>query len=127
MKVCFPVQHDEGMNSRVFNHFGSAPKFLVVDIETNETAAIVNRDQHHSHGACNPLKALDGAAIDAVIVGGIGAGALTKLNQAGVRVFRAEPGTIQENIELFKSSSLSEYGMQSCCSGHAHGGNCTHH
>ena len=31
MKVCFPVQKDEGIESQVYNHFGSAPVFIVVD------------------------------------------------------------------------------------------------
>ena len=33
MKVCFPVQKDEGVESQVYNHFGSAPVFIMVDTE----------------------------------------------------------------------------------------------
>ena len=50
-----------------------------------------NHDEHHVHGACNPLKALAGRAVDAVIVGGIGAGAVRGLRQAGIAVFRSPP------------------------------------
>ena len=126
MKVCFPVQQDDGMSSEVYNHFGSAPLFVVVDTETNSGGTINNRNQHHSHGACNPLKALDDQQIDAVIVGGIGAGALSRLNQSGIRVYRAQSQTVQENMALFMSKHLPELTGQGACSGHSHGGGCAH-
>ncbi len=126
MKICFPVQHDAGIESAVYNHFGSAPCFVVVDSETNTVGTINNKDQHHVHGACNPLKALDGKEIDAVIVGGIGAGALTRLNQAGIKVYRAQSQTIKENLALLTSKSLPEFVLQGCCGGHSHGGSCAH-
>lgn len=72
--------------------FGSAPVFLVVDTESRAIASVVNRDQHHTHGACNPMRALDDQRVDAVVVGGIGAGALGKLNQLGITVLRSSGG-----------------------------------
>lgn len=60
MKVCFPVQKDEGVESQVYNHFGSAPAFIVVDTEGKGVQRVDNRDLHHAHGACNPIMALDG-------------------------------------------------------------------
>lgn len=126
MKVCFPVTQDDGMSSEVYNHFGSAPLFVVVDTETNSVGTINNRDQHHAHGACNPLKALDNQQIDAVIVGGIGAGALSRLNQSGIRVYRAQSQTVQENMALFMSKHLPEFTRQGACGGHSHGGGCAH-
>jgi len=36
MKVGFPVELDEGMESKVYGHFGSAPAFVVVDTEKKE-------------------------------------------------------------------------------------------
>ncbi len=126
MRVCFPVHHDEGIESKVYNHFGSAPAFVVVDTETSVVGMIKNRDQHHAHGSCNPLQALDNQKIDAVVVGGIGAGALGKLNQSGIKVYRAQSQTIKENIALFASQSLSEFTLQGCCGGHSHGGTCAH-
>lgn len=126
MKICFPVEKNEGLASTVYNHFGSAPLFLVVDTVTNEVAAINNRDQHHTHGACNPMKALDGQRVDAIVVGGIGAGALTRLNQMGIKVHRAQAGTIAENIPSLTSGKLPELTVQGCCGGHSKDGACAH-
>jgi predicted Fe-Mo cluster-binding NifX family protein len=129
MRVCFPVQKDEGVASAVFNHFGSAPAFVVVDTDSKALSTIANGDRHHAQGACNPLKALDNQQIDAVVVGGIGAGALSRLTQAGIKVYRASSGTIQENLALFIDRGLAEYTPQVSCSGHSHGhgGGCAHH
>ena len=126
MKICFPVQHDEGMDSAVYNHFGSAPAFVVVDTDSGAVSTIKNGDQHHTPGACNPLKALDNQQIDAVVVGGIGAGALSRLSQSGIRVYRAQSRTVRENLVHHQDRGLSEYAIQSVCGGHGHGGGCAH-
>jgi len=126
MKICFPVQKDEGMNSAVYGHFGSAPLFMVVDTDTNNIGKISNQDQHHVHGSCNPMKALDNQKVDAIVVGGIGAGALTRLNQMGITVHRAEAETIQANLALFATKSLPVLTTQGCCGGHSKDGGCAH-
>jgi len=126
MKICFPVQHDNGMESAVYNHFGSAPLFLVVDTDTNSIASISNKDQHHAHGACNPLKALDNQKVDAIVVGGIGAGALSRLNQMGIKVHRSQVDTIGGNMELLAKENLPLLTLQGCCGGHGAGGGCAH-
>lgn len=126
MKVCFPVQNDEGIESTVYNHFGSAPMFVVIDTDTNALATINNRDQHHSHGACNPMKALDNQKVDAIVVGGIGAGALSRLNQMGIMVHRAQAATIKENASLFAAGALPVFTLQGCCGGHSHDRGCAH-
>lgn len=127
MKICFPVQQDQGVESAVYNHFGSAPLFVVVDMKDNTVTTINNRDQHHQHGACNPMQALDNQKVDAIVVGGIGAGALTRLNQLGIRVYRAQAGAIKDNLSLFASRALPELTLQGCCGGHSHDGGCAHH
>ncbi len=126
MKVCFPVEINEGVESRVYSHFGSAPCFVVVDTAAESVSVIHNRDMHHAHGACNPIRALDEQGVDAVIVGGIGGGALSRLNQSGIRVFRAGAERIRENVALFLVQALPEYTLQQCCGGHGHGGGCAH-
>jgi len=126
MKVCFPVVENRGLESEVFAHFGSAPGFLVVDLATNEVTAVQNRDQVHQHGACNPVAGLGGQHVDAVVVGGIGGGALQKLNRAGMRVFQAQQGTVADNMKLFQSNLLPEYMPGHTCGGHGEGHGCSH-
>ena len=124
MRVCFPVQKDEGIESQVYNHFGSAPVFIVVDTEEKGVSRVDNRDLHHVHGACNPIMALGGQKVDALVVGGIGGGALMKLNAMGVRVYEAGTRTVKENLALLKENKLPELSMDHSC--RAHEGGCGH-
>jgi predicted Fe-Mo cluster-binding NifX family protein len=126
MKICFPVQNDNGVESTVYSHFGSAPVFIVIDTETNGVASINNQDQHHTHGACNPMKALDNQKVDAIVVGGIGAGALTRLNQMGITVHRSQGETIRENLSMFQANNLPVLTVKGCCGGHSKDGGCAH-
>ena len=123
MKVCIPVEVNEGLNSKPFGHFGSAPLFLVYDFETNQLSEINNGDLGHEHGKCQPIKALSGNVVDAVIVGGIGQGAIMKLNSMGVKVFRAQTSTVEANLKLFKENKLVEFPSNHTCN---HDG-CGHH
>ena len=125
MKICFPVSKVDGMESEVYGHFGSAPAFLVVETDSNTITTISNKDQHHEHGACNPLKALNNQKVDAIVVGGIGGGALNRLNQLGIKVFQAQASTIKENIAMF-NKRVSEFAATHCCPGHGHIGGCGH-
>lgn len=126
MKLCIPVERNEGLNSLVYGHFGSAPMFVVVDTETSEMTEIVNRDLHHAHGACSPLKALGGIPIDAIIVGGIGAGALMGLNRAGLKVYKAQGVNVADNLACLGMDQLSELSPGQVCGGHSHGHGCGH-
>ncbi len=126
MKIAFPTKTSAGLESVVFEHFGSAPSFILVDTETNEVTDIKNLDQHHEGGQCQPLKALGNVAVDAVVAGGIGAGALKKLNTGGVTVYRAVAGTVGVNLDLIKSGKLPQFTMAQTCAGHQHDGGCVH-
>jgi len=124
MKVGFAVEANEGIESKVYGHFGSAPVFLIVEKGTDTVSAVHNRDTHHEHGACNPIKALDGNRVDAMVVGGIGAGALRKLNAMGIRVFGAAAPSVKENLSLLNENKLRELTADHAC--RAHQGECGH-
>ncbi|QJA08782.1 diguanylate cyclase [Romboutsia sp. CE17] len=123
MKICVPVEVNKGLESKPYGHFGSAPMFVVYDLEKNEITELSNNDLHHEHGKCQPLKALQGNIVDAVIVGGIGQGAIMKLNDMGVKVYKSQGETIKENLDLYKENKLQEFPSNHTCS---HDG-CGHH
>ncbi|MDW8801575.1 NifB/NifX family molybdenum-iron cluster-binding protein [Clostridium sp. A1-XYC3] len=118
MKVCVPVKENKGLDSVPFNHFGTAPLFLIYDSEKEELKAIQNGDLNHQHGMCQPMKALSGEEVDAILVGGIGAGAINKLTARGIKVYRAVNETVLKNIELLKKSELMEFSINNTCNHH---------
>ena len=127
MKVCFPVLKDDGADSMVYGHFGSAPAFIIVDTDADEAdaATVNNNDMHHEHGSCNPFMAMGGSPVDAVVVAGIGAGALRKLNTEGVRVYRSQEVTVKGNLALLTQNRLPELTMDNTCGDNQ--GGCAHH
>jgi predicted Fe-Mo cluster-binding NifX family protein len=79
---------------------------------------IRNRDMHHAHGMCQPLKALGGSQVDAVVVAGIGMGALMKLNAQGIKIYRAVQGTVRHNLDFIREEKLPRFDSRFTCSGH---------
>jgi len=121
VNICIPVTADRGLESPVSGHFGSAPIFMLVDVETREARALTNTRAVHEHGACRPLDALAGHEIDALVVGGIGAGALMKVQGAGIRVFRASAATVAGCLDAFVKNEAEEIGPGGACGRHDHG------
>lgn len=125
MKICFPTETLQGLDSRVYGHFGSAPGFVIVDTVSMAFEEINNNDQHHAHGMCQPMKALDGRLVNAIVVGGIGMGALMKLQAQDIGVYRASEGTVRQNIDLIQNQKLPQFTAEHTCAGHT-GGGCAH-
>jgi predicted Fe-Mo cluster-binding NifX family protein len=120
MKVCIPARDATGLEGAPYEHFGSASHFVIHDSETGRTEVIGNVESQHAHGMCHPVGALGGRKIDAIIVGGIGARAIVKLNAEGMRVYRAAVGSIRENIDLLKGGALEELTVENACGHHGH-------
>jgi predicted Fe-Mo cluster-binding NifX family protein len=126
VNICIPITSDEGLESPVCAHFGSAPAFLIVDTDSGACRAITNANQHHGHGGCAPLASLQGERIDAMVVGGIGGGALGKLAAAGIPVHLATHATVRETVDALLAGTLPVMGLDLACAHHAHHGHGGH-
>ena len=118
MHIAFPINEDKGLDSPVHNHFGTAAYFLIAKTEDGGFETVANADLGHDHGQCQPMAALGGHSVDAVVVGAIGAGALKKMQSASIRVYRGVEGTVSDNLSLAKAGKLPEFLMAQTCSGH---------
>ena len=121
MNICMPVTEDRGLESPLSLHFGSAPVFLLVDTATRACRAVPNQNAHHAHGMCQPLAALAGEAVDGLVVGGIGPGALMKLQAKGIEVFRCEHATVAEALAALEAGRLRQVALEHACGHHGHG------
>ena len=125
MKLCIPVEENNGLESSVSGHFGSAPYFLIWDSESEAVTVVSNQNSDHTHGACSPLKAIGSVEVDAVIVSGIGARAIERLNSMGIQVLQSSAAKVSAALECFKQNTLSPIVPANACSGHS-GGGCGH-
>lgn len=118
MKICVPTMGNKGLEEKVYGHFGSAPFFTVVDTETEAVEVIDNQNQHHSHGSCHPMIALDGKGVNAIVTGGMGRRAIEMLNAANVKVYQATGETVSQVVKEYKSGGLKELSPETACAGH---------
>ncbi|MGE5559018.1 MAG: NifB/NifX family molybdenum-iron cluster-binding protein [Bacillota bacterium] len=125
MKICVPTIGNKGLDETVSEHFGSAPYFTVVDLDSNGIEVIDNQNEHHSHGQCHPMQSLTGKGIDGVVCGGMGRRAVELLNSDGIKVYLGNGNTVKTIIEQYKQGKLKELTMEGACGGHG-SGNCCH-
>ena len=118
MKICIPTQSKNGKDSNVNEHFGSAPYFTIYNTEDKSLEFIENTNAHHSHGMCHPMTALREQNIEAVICGGMGFRALQKLNQQGIKAYKATTGTVEEIISQYESDAITELTVENACNQH---------
>ncbi len=118
MKICIPTETNEGKEATVYGHFGSAPFFTIYDTANASVEIIVNDNEHHAHGMCQPMSALNGKGVNAVVTGGAGAGAIQKLNEGGIKVYLTIPGTVADVVAEFASGKLEEITVNNACSHH---------
>lgn len=118
MRICIPTGSKEGMKAEVYGHFGSAPYFTVFDTDNRTSKIIDNANAHHAHGMCHPLTVLGASSIHAVVCQGMGARALQKLNEAGIRVFRADGQNVSEVIGKWQANQLDEITPLNACAQH---------
>ena len=126
MIVCIPTQENQGLDSSAFAHFGSAPAFIIHNMDTGESKFLENNNQHHAHGSCTPGRALSGESVDVVITGGMGQRAVEMLNAMGIKVYMATAGTVKSNIDALKKQELVELTVHNACGHHGLHGGCGH-
>jgi len=118
MRICMPIEDNKGLGSKIFNHFGSAPFFLVYNTVADDIKVVNNSNQNHVHGTCNPMQALDLKKIDAVVCCGMGLRAINKLNYSGIKTFISDARLVSGAIDQFKTGRLEELRPERACAEH---------
>ncbi len=105
-------------NGKIFQHFGHTEEFKVYDIEDGKIIkSAVTGSDGQGHGALAGL--LAGRGVDALICGGIGAGAIMALAEAGIRVYAGVSGEADAAVDALIAGTL-QYQENASCSHHEH-------
>ena len=124
MKLCFPVNKNEGLQSQIFGHFGSAPLLLVVDTENQEIIELRRSAHAEQSGRTCMGQLLGEGPIDALVVSAIGRGAFSRVQASGIKVYQALGSTIADNLLCLTDQRLKEFDGSGLCShgqsGHQH-------
>lgn len=121
MRICVPVESNEGNNSRVCAHFGSSPYFALCDQGGIEF--IENARSEHEHGKCIPLRLLADQGVEMVLCRGMGMRALMNLSGMGIKAHRlsGEADTLGDALEALSKGGTEEMTEKAACRHHNHG------
>jgi len=115
-------------NGEVFQHFGRTPQFKVYEIAEDKVVSSEVTDTNGTgHGAlAGFLKEL---GVEEMICGGIGGGAISAMEAAGIKVYAGASGNADDVIGSYIDGTLSEV-HDATCGHHDHeghgGGACGH-
>lgn len=129
MRVAIPTNSPGGLPAERSEHFGHCELFTVVEFDDSknvkEVTTIVNGG-HEAGGCLAPVQLLHDAAIEAIIVGGMGARPLRGFADVGITVYFADRSVMKsagDVISGFISESLPVMHADQACKG---SGNCHH-
>lgn len=112
-------------NGNVFQHFGRTEYFKVYDVEDNKVVSSeVIGSNGVGHGALAGL--LADRSVDVLICGGLGGGAKTALEEAGVIVCAGAQGDTDQAVEAYLKGELVSTGAN-CDHHHEEGHSCGGH
>ena len=131
MKIA--VTYDGG---RIFQHFGHTEQFKIYEVtDGGVTGSSITDTNGSGHGALADF--LRQRGVDALICGGIGGGARTALEQAGIRLYGGVSGSADQAVADLLAGTLAFNPDVSCthhdsqahsCSDHAcNGHSCGNH
>lgn len=115
-------------NGQIFQHFGHTEQFKVYDVEDGKiVSSEVVSTEGSGHGALAGV--LNALHVDVLICGGIGGGARTALDAAGIKLYGGVSGEADQAVEALLAGNLA-YNPDVQCNHHGehhHEGNCGEH
>ena len=118
VRICVPTMGWGGLDEEVSEHFGRAPTFTLVELETGEVKVVPNTGRHMGGGPL-PAEVLKDWKVNVLICSGIGPRAANLLKASGVEVYCGNSRTVREAIEDFKAGRLLRFqGECSTCPEH---------
>ncbi len=127
-KIIIPTDNQEGINAPLAEHFGRAPYFTIVDLdsegEITNVNAIANVSEHVG-GTGSPHDQLTKLLPTALAVHGMGPRGITAFQSAGIQVLKANGNTVKEVVEAYKQGKLKE--LDEACPNAAHHDHEEHH
>lgn len=107
MKVIVPLEN-KLIESPVCQSFGRTPLFVLVDTESDAVEYLDNSAAASQGGAgIKAAQMIVDSGASAVITFRLGQNAADVLNAANIEIYKAQDGTVNENIEKFKETKLS--------------------
>ena len=129
MRIAIPTDSPGGLSAQRSDHFGHCDIFTLVDIDEKQIikdVTTIKNGDHEAGGCMVPVKILQDAGAEAIIVGGMGARPMRGFADAGITVYfadRTSLKTVQEVVDGLTTNTLPVMHADQVCKG---SGNCDH-
>ena len=99
------------LQSNVSDVFGRSPNFIVIDLENDEIENVspIEYPAKNERGAGNlAAQFIIDQGVEALILGELGNVAFGILKNAGIKIYKIRPGSVEKNLKYFEESKLDE-------------------
>jgi len=97
MKILIAIEEDEGINSKLSNHFGHCKNFAIYETETEKLEIIKNELNHHDPNS-SPVDQLKKHSLNTVISSSMGRKAIELFKKENIEVKIGTYTTVKEVI-----------------------------
>ncbi len=120
MRFAISTEDNQGLESKVSQHFGRCPYFVLVDLENEavEEVKVVDNPYFMEHGPGQIPEFIASLGAKVMISGGMGRRANAFFDNYGIKTATGASGTVQEALSSFQEGKLSAGGN---CGGHGEG------
>lgn len=116
MKIAFPVLDDKGLEATISDHFGRAPHYTVVDLETNDVSILENVGEHFG-GKLSAPETLSNSNINILVCKGVGRKAIGLFDGLGIGVFSTQSIFVKDALESYNKGALTQISETDGCAG----------
>ena len=116
--ICVPSLDQEGLKSKISQHFGKTPYFVLIKYEDEkiENVQVLESQAKHTGGSMTPGEFIVSSGAKTLLCGNLGPKAVQMLQNAGIKVFIGASGTVIEALQDGAEGKLKQASMDSACS-----------
>jgi predicted Fe-Mo cluster-binding NifX family protein len=123
-RLIIPTENQDGINAPLAEHFGRAPYFTVIDLDSDKKWDVVNvkaieNVSEHMGGTGSPHDIISKLQPKALIVHGMGPRGIVAFQSFGIEVLKANSNIVKEVVDAYKQGKLAEL-TEGCPHAHNH-------
>jgi predicted Fe-Mo cluster-binding NifX family protein len=121
MRIAISTEENQGLESKVAQHFGRCPFYILIDMEDDEVRTVSGIANPHfqSHAPGMVPNFISEQQVNVMISGGMGGRAIQFFQQFGIEVATGAAGTARDALSAYLTGELS--GGSSCKESEEHG------
>lgn len=123
MKIAITAESNNGLDSPVAQHFGHAPFFMLVDVESGEVKSVqsVGNPFVDAHQPGEIPTFIQQQKADVILSGGMGGRAIQFFEMAGIKAATGATGSVRQALEHYFGGQLKEAAPCDESVAHGHG------